>query len=117
VSNIGTVAGWVAVVGVFSVAWLQWRGGGSTAIQVLTATNEVLERRVHELTSQVNEQQRTIGELRARTDITLALQPLIDAVLEHERMSATRQEKTSLVLDAIASRLHEPLAHEPNTAL
>lgn len=104
---------WLAVAAVASVAWLIWRGGGGTALQALKLANEILEKRVHTLEGQAAIDQKMLAELRARTDITEAIQPLIEAVLQHEEAATARYEKTGLVLDTIASRLGaEPTAHE-----
>lgn len=101
----GTLAGWLTVTGVVIVAFLVWRGGGGTALTVLTVANDVLEKRIVELTATVSDQQRTIGELRARTDITIALQPLIEAVITHEGLAAERHTQTAGILTTVADRL------------
>jgi hypothetical protein len=108
VVDVGSLAGWLAVVGVAAVAWITWRGGGSTAIATLEASNRVLERRVRELEVQRKLDLAQIVELRARTDITEALQPLIDAVVRHEDSANARYGKTARVLDRIADKLDAP---------
>jgi hypothetical protein len=107
--EIGALSGWVTVLVVIGAAWVFWRGGGGTALASLETANRILEKRVHDLEAQVKLDQATIAELQARTDITLAVKPLIDAVMQHENQAQARFEKTLTVLGQIGKRL-EPAA-------
>lgn len=102
---IGTVGQYLTVAAVVAVAWLVWRGGGSAALGVLETANRILDKRVHDLEVQALRDQRTIGELRARTDFSLALQPLHDELKRHSLHAEARADKMLTVLDLIAARL------------
>jgi len=111
-SVVGTLPAWITVALLLSAALIFFRGGGGTAIQSLQIANEVLEKRVQQLTEQSTQLENTnkrqaaeIAELRARTDVTAALSPVISAVQLHEQQAAKRAEKTLTVLDLIAKRL------------
>lgn len=103
----GDVIGWLAVAGVAVVAWVQWRGGGSTAMQSLKLTNEVLEARVRVLEDQERLDQAVISELRASHDFGEALRPLAIGLARHEQAAQTRHEATLPVLERIASKLEQ----------
>jgi len=103
--ELGTLPGWLTFIGVAFACVIFWRGGGATAISSLEAANRVLEKRVHDLESQVNEDAKTIAELRGRTDVSIALKPVIEASAQHEVRAQERHDKTLVVLDLIAERL------------
>jgi hypothetical protein len=109
---IGTVAGWASVVTIIIVGLIVWRGGGGFAVQQLQLANEVMEKRIRELELELKNAMSTIEMLRARTDVTEVVRPLIDtekalvqAVLDHERQAANRSDKILGVLDLIAAKL------------
>lgn len=111
-SVIGTLPAWITVAILISAVLIFIRGGGGTAIQSLQIANEVLEKRVQQLMDQSRQledqnkrQAAEIAELRARTDVTAALSPVISAVQLHEQQAAKRAERTLTVLDLIAKRL------------
>lgn len=103
--TLGTLPGWLTFLGVAVACWVFWRGGGGTAISSLESANRVLEKRVHDLESQVKEDAKTIAELRGRTDVSIALKPVIEASTQHDIRAQTRFEQTLKVLDLIAERL------------
>lgn len=87
------------------------RFGGSTALAEMERANRILERRVHELESANELQAKRITELEQRTDIALALSPVLLALQHHETAATQRAEATLGVLDLIARRLGpEPAA-------
>jgi hypothetical protein len=102
---IGTVAGWATVGGLLLASWVFWRGGGGTAIASLETANRVLEKRVQDLENQSRRDNTTIAELRGRTDISIALKPILEWTVQHETRAQERHEKTLVVLDLIAQRL------------
>lgn len=102
---IGTLPAWLTFAGVIAAAWVFYRGGGGTALQSLTLANSVLEKRVHDLTEENKSQAAQIAELRGRTDVALALRPVLDAVTNHETQATARAERMLVVLDLIAKRL------------
>lgn len=81
------------------------RHGGGTALEELERANRVLTRRVREL-EEANS--RLIGEvsaLKGRTDVALALAPVLEALRLHEARAEERSTATLGVLDLIAQRL------------
>lgn len=92
--------------------WFIVRHGGGSAVTELDRANRVLERRVAELTAQNTEQAARIAVLESQTNVTAALQPVIDLLRHHEEAAerraadARRQADGVLdVLDLIATRL------------
>lgn len=111
----GTLPGWLTLAALVGAAfWLPRRGGGGPAIASLEANNRVLEKRVHELEQQGKIDAATIAELRGRTDVTLALAPIVEWSTRHEDRAQQRHEGTLKVLDLIAARLgSDPNGYDP----
>lgn len=109
----GTLPGWLTLAALVGAAfWLPRRGGSGPAIESLEANNRVLEKRVHELEQQGKVDAGIIAELRGRTDVTLALAPIVEWSTAHEVRAQQRheamlrgQDGTLKVLDLIAHRL------------
>lgn len=99
--QVGTIAGWLTLIAVMSVAWVGWRGGGSTAISTLETTNRVLEKRVQELENTVATDARTIADLKASRDFATAVQPLMDALAAHEVNSESREARHAEALERL----------------
>lgn len=80
----------------------------------LSAANSVLERSLRDerdkLGSEIRDLRVENGELRGRTDVAIALMPVIEWTTVHEKRAAERHEATIVVLDLIAQRL----GPEPN---
>lgn len=100
-----TLPVWVAVVAVVALAYTLIRGGSGTAVEGLQATNRELQRQITELKQDVSALTKENAELRGRTDVTLAIAPLISWSENHERNAAKRSEAMLDVLDMIATRL------------
>lgn len=81
------------------------RHGGGAALAELERANRVLERRVGELEQQNTSQGAELVALRAKTDVTLAIAPVLEALKLHEERAAVRSEQTLTVLALIADRL------------
>lgn len=103
--NWGTLSQIVLLVGVLALAWILFRGGVGTAVEGLQHTNQELQRQLTELKRKVDELTRENAELRGRTDIALAMQPVLDAMSHHERQAERRSAAMLDVLDLIATRL------------
>jgi hypothetical protein len=73
-----------------------------TAIEL---ANQVLERRVRDLEANAKADAATIAELRGRTDVALAIAPLINWSESHEHRAQERHNATLGVLGLIADRL------------
>jgi hypothetical protein len=97
---------WAIPLAAFAgLAWAFMRGGGSTAIASLEAANRVLERRVHELEDSDERKTKRITELEARTDVALAIVPVLEALRTHEIEASRRAEASLAVLGLMAERL------------
>lgn len=94
----GSLAQWLPVLFVAAIAWRISRGGGGAAVSELSASNRVLEKRVHELGAEVRDLRIENAELRQRTDFGAV-------IAEHEARAQERHEGTLKVLNLIAARL------------
>jgi phosphoserine aminotransferase len=87
-SVFGTLPTWILVVIALVASWRVTRGGAGSAVSELTAANRVLERRIHELGAEVRDLKIENAELRARTDVSIAIEPvaerIVQAITEHE---------------------------------
>jgi hypothetical protein len=101
----GSAAGWLTLLALIGTAVLIWRGGGGTALSTLQEANRVLERRVRELERLHAADGEMIAELKGRTDVTLALAPIVEWSGRHEERAQQRHDATLGVLGLIADRL------------
>jgi hypothetical protein len=116
----GSIPTWALFVLALVVAWRVTKGGAGSAVSELSKANEVLTNRVHELGAEVRDLKVENAELKARTDLSLVIEPvtqkIIDAtrsaMLDHERAAIERHQvqldaagKQLVVLDMIAARL------------
>lgn len=104
-SWLGTLPGWLTLVGLGVTAYLIWRGGGGTALDTLQTANRILERRVHELEQNAKHDATKIAELTGKTDMALAVKPFMEWATMHESRASERHDKTLIVLDLIAQRI------------
>jgi hypothetical protein len=107
---LGSWAQLITIFTVLVVAFVIWRGGGGTALSTLTEANRVLEKRVHELGAEVRDLKVENAELKGRTDVTMALAPMLEWSVKHEERAQERHEKTMVILGLIA----KGLGQEPN---
>lgn len=102
-SWVGSIPTWALLIMGLFVAWRVTKGGGGSAVSELSVANQVLEdrdkRRQHEMEAQAGK----IAALESKTDVVLAVTPLIS---EHERHSQERFEATIQVLEAIRDQIH-----------
>ena len=103
-ANVGTIPGWLTLVVLLAVAFILIRGGAGQAVEGLQATNRELQRQIHELQRQVETLSKENAELKGRTDVTVAIAPLIEWSVHHEARAQERHDGTLKVLDLIASR-------------
>lgn len=101
----GTLPTWILLAFAIFFAWRITRGGGGSAVQELSAANAVLTRRKDELGAEVRDLREENATLKARTDVALALVPVLDAMNAHEDRAAARHTAQLHVLDMIAHRL------------
>lgn len=104
---IGTLPAWLTVCLVILGGFFFVKGAGGTALNTLQIANQVLEKRVHSLEDQGKEDAKLIAELKARTDVSVQIQPLVKWTGEHETRDQERFEKTIVVLDRISSNLDQ----------
>jgi hypothetical protein len=68
------------------------RFGTAGALGELETANRVLQNRVHELHESDERKTHEIAELRARTDVSLALAPLLEWTVSHETRAQERHD-------------------------
>ncbi len=100
----GTIPGWLTLVSLLAVGWMLIHGGAGQAVEGLQATNRELQRQIHVLQEQVRELTKENSELRGRTDITVALTPILEWPVNHEQRAQERHAGTLRVLDLIAAQ-------------
>jgi hypothetical protein len=90
---IGTLPGWLTVLGVVAAARYFVKGQGGAALSVLETANRVLTQRLQALETVVAERDIRIAELEART----SLEPLVASVAgefaNHEKRAQERHEE------------------------
>ncbi len=102
---VGTIPGWITLIGVGIVAWLLYRGGTGTAVGGLQDTNRELERQIRERDGKISALERINAELRATKDVSIAILPVIESMKGHEVRAQERHEGSMKVLALIAERL------------
>ena len=102
---LGNVPAWLTLAVVAIVGYYFVRGAGGTALSTLELANGILEKRVHDLESQGKADAKLIAELKARTDLSVQMAPLMAWTGQHELRDQERFEKTIAVLGEIADRL------------
>jgi len=111
--SIESVSGWVTILVIIGAAWMFRRGGGGTAIVSLEIANRVLEKRVLQLEQQAKHDAALIAELKARTDLSVQLQPIVKWTGDHERHDQERFDHTLTILDRIAGLLDTSTKEQP----
>lgn len=105
VTWVGTLPAWITLGGVILVAVILWRGGSATAVEGLQAINRELERQIHERDKQVKDLQDRVRALEQKTDVTLALGPVLGAMQQHEDNASARSLAALAIMGQIADRL------------
>jgi uncharacterized coiled-coil protein SlyX len=100
--TVGSIAQWLTVLTIGVLAVVLVRGGGAGAVTILQASNEVLERRIHEQDKTISELTAQVADLQARTDVTIALRPILEWMHAHEQRDQERFERTLDRLDRFA---------------
>lgn len=99
-AHFSDLAGLVALV---MLAWVVLRSGGASALSVLKVSNEVLADKVDELEKARTVNAARIATLEAKTDVSLALRPLVEAMNLHDGHAKQRADAQLAVLEAIAA--------------
>lgn len=102
---LGTLPGWFTLALLVGAAYAFRRGGGGTAISELQTANQVLEKTVHRQGEEILDLRKQLAASEARTDIALALGPLLSAIEAHETNAAKRAEVMIGVIEAIGVTL------------
>ena len=100
----GAVIEWlvVAALAVGTILFAR-RYGGGTALEHLQTTNQVLEETVREQSREIDRLRRRVSELEGKTDLTLAIVPVLEALRTHELRAAERSSATLEVLHELAA--------------
>lgn len=101
----GTLPGWLTLGALCAAAWTFRRGGGGAALDSLDTANRVLTNRVKELEASDATKDKQLAELKGRTDVALALAPILKWTTQHEERAQERQIALLGVLELIAQRL------------
>lgn len=91
-SYLGTVPAWLTFAGVIAALAVFKGSSPGTALEIEQRTNRTLKRRLDELEAAQKVDRETIAVLLAKTDISLALTPLIDWCKAHELLAQARAE-------------------------
>lgn len=91
--GIGTIPGWLTLVGLLTLGWIMYRGQAGPAVAYLQTANTVLEKEVEELKRKVKLLEEANAELRAKTDISVAIKPVIDWTIAHEHADEHRHQE------------------------
>ena len=102
---LGSLPAWLTLAAVSVVGYYFVKGAGGTALATLETANRILEGRVHQLETHGTADQKLIGELKARSDLSVQIAPVIKWMGEHDAREQERFEKTIQVLGEIADRL------------
>lgn len=93
-----------AVLAIGALLFLR-RFGGGTALSTLEQANKILDKRVHEQDAELRSLRAELETLRSRTDVALAMAPVLEALRTHEQHAEKRADRTYDVLNLIAHRL------------
>jgi hypothetical protein len=105
----GTLPNWILIAVALLAAWRLSRGGAGSAVSELDKSNDVLTRALADTRDKLGVEIRDLrienGELRGRTDVAIALTPVLEWTLSHETRAQERHTSMIVVLDLIAARL------------
>lgn len=101
----GTLPGWLTLLTLAVVGYLLVRGGSGTAVTGLQDTNRELVRQVMTLKDENTELRARVRALEAKTDVSVALVPVVNALKAHETRAAERHNGTLRILGLVAERL------------
>lgn len=81
------------------------RYGGGAALEQLERANRILEETVEKQAGMIARLQTRVAELEGKTDLTIALVPVLTALGKHEDEAGKRSDAMLGVLHMIANRL------------
>lgn len=99
----GSLPTWILVGIGLIFAWRITKGGGGSAVSELTAANAVLTHALNEQRQVTDNQSKEIAALQGKTDVVLAITPLMQA---HEQKAQDRHDSTVKVLTEMSDSLH-----------
>lgn len=90
---LGTLPAWLTFAGVIAVAYMFHGSPPGAALEIEQRANKTLASRVEQLEAAQKVDRETIATLLAKTDITLAITPLIDWCKAHEVLAQARSDE------------------------
>lgn len=97
---------WLIVAsGFIGAAWINKRGATGDALKYLQDANQILHKENTELKRERQNFLAEIAALKAKTDVALAIRPIVTAHELHEKRAEQRWTNMMRVLDMIAKRL------------
>ena len=94
----GSAPTWLLLVIAVGATWRVTKGGGGAAVEELSKANEILEKALNREREDGIDRQRRISALEAKTDVVLAVTPLM---ADHEKRAEERHKGVVEVLEAI----------------
>lgn len=92
-SWIGTVPAWLTFAGVVFVALIFRGSSPGAALEIEQRANKTLTDRVEKLEQEQKIDRDLIARLQAKTDVSVALEPLIEWCQTHERLASARADE------------------------
>lgn len=98
--TFGTLPGWLTLLALVAGIWKISQSGGGAAVSELSEANKVLADRLQstrdEMGSEIRDLRVENAGLKAKTDITIALAPLVTDLKAHEERS---QERATVLIE------------------
>lgn len=105
----GSLPTWILVALAIIAGWRITKGGGGSAVSELSAANKILEDARQKNHAKIEEMAKQITALESKTDVVLAVSPLI---ADHERRAEERHqalvhtiEANTTVLEGLSRRI------------
>jgi hypothetical protein len=101
---IGTLPGWLTVLGILVAGRYFLKGQGGAALSVLETANRVLTQRLQALENLVAERDIRIAELEARTSLEPLVASIAGEFANHEKRAQERhEEQLTLTRELVAA--------------
>lgn len=100
---VGTLPGWLTLLALLGFGRAIVRGGGGQAVEILQTANGVLAKRIDVQDALIQTQAAQIAVLQGKTDVTLALRPIVEEMKRHEEHAAQRSEAIVAALERVAA--------------
>lgn len=110
-SLAGTLPAWLTLCALLTVGFVYLRGGSGTAVHGLQETNQELVRQLGELKTRVAVLESENASLIERTDMKLALAPILEEIKLESGRAEIRSQLMVTVLEMIAAHLGPEKEH------